>query len=160
MEIAVRWRDARTEVDRQNVFDEHGIRWSELLRLPYWDPTRYAVVDAMHNLFLGELRHHCMEVWGIDILVSSGEDGKVSRHIVCYGRGPECGIPGPCRGFENNNLPKRLDRYLPTEDENLPINQDASAPACEKPQGGTEHNFSPVNLWNLKNQKCSFGFFS
>lgn len=35
--------------------------------MPYWDPTRYAVVDAMHNLFLGELRHHCREVWGIDV---------------------------------------------------------------------------------------------
>lgn len=48
------------------IFGEHGLRWSDLLRLPYWDPTRYTVVDVMHNLFLGELRHHCRDVWGID----------------------------------------------------------------------------------------------
>nr|VWO97371.1 SPI-1 type III secretion system export apparatus protein SpaS (Secretory protein (Associated with virulence)) (Virulence-associated secretory protein) [Ganoderma boninense] len=62
------WRDAATEKDRHIAFDNHGIRWSELLRLPYWDPTRYAVLDAMHNLFLGELAHHCRGVWGADVV--------------------------------------------------------------------------------------------
>ncbi|RPD53229.1 hypothetical protein L226DRAFT_548599 [Lentinus tigrinus ALCF2SS1-7] len=64
---AAQWRDAPTESERTKIFDAHGIRWSELLRLVYWDPTQFAVVDAMHNLFLGEFRHHCREVWGIDI---------------------------------------------------------------------------------------------
>lgn len=78
-------RDAATDKVRQNIFDSYGIRWSELLRLPYWDPTRYAStsftrsyyslknliysryapLDAMHNLFLGELRHHCIKIWGL-----------------------------------------------------------------------------------------------
>lgn len=65
--IARQWRDACNRRDRDTLFDKHGLRWSELLRLPYWDPTQYAVVDAMHNLFLGELRHHCMDVWGINV---------------------------------------------------------------------------------------------
>ncbi len=67
VDIASHWRDAKTEAERKKIFDTHGLRWSEMLRLPYWDPTRYAVVDAMHNLFLGDLRHHCREVWGINI---------------------------------------------------------------------------------------------
>lgn len=67
LDIATRWRNAQTEKERETLFEKHGLRWSELLRLPYWDPTRFAVVDAMHNLFLGELRHHCREVWGIYI---------------------------------------------------------------------------------------------
>ena len=29
------------------------MRWTELLRLPYMDPIRFAVVDPMHCLFLG-----------------------------------------------------------------------------------------------------------
>ena len=66
------------------IFERHGIRWSELLRLPYWDPTRYALVDAMHNLYLGELRHHCMEVFGIDVKSaessSSDETKKIRPH--------------------------------------------------------------------------------
>ncbi|CAB5354474.1 unnamed protein product [Rhizophagus irregularis] len=38
---------------RDTHFKEHGVRWSELLRLPYMDPIRFAVVDPMHCLFLG-----------------------------------------------------------------------------------------------------------
>lgn len=64
--IATEWRDA-DKARRDELFEAHGLQWSELLRLPYWDPTRFAVLDSMHNLFLGELRHHCMNVWGIDI---------------------------------------------------------------------------------------------
>ncbi|TFK78580.1 hypothetical protein K466DRAFT_440186, partial [Polyporus arcularius HHB13444] len=52
---AEQWRDAKSEADRDAAFKQNGVRWSELLRLPYWDPTRFALVDSMHNLFLGEL---------------------------------------------------------------------------------------------------------
>ncbi|KAI0646436.1 hypothetical protein C8Q79DRAFT_926401 [Trametes meyenii] len=65
--IAREWLEAPSEGERKAIFEEHGIRWSELLRLPYWDPMRFPVVDAMHCLFLGDLRHHCQDVWGIDV---------------------------------------------------------------------------------------------
>ncbi|TFK82410.1 hypothetical protein K466DRAFT_500383 [Polyporus arcularius HHB13444] len=34
----------------------------------------------MHNLFLGELRHHCMEVWGIDIKDKPPSGKKTQPH--------------------------------------------------------------------------------
>ncbi|KAI0706040.1 hypothetical protein C8T65DRAFT_577464 [Cerioporus squamosus] len=34
----------------------------------------------MHNLFLGELRHHCREFWGIDIKDKSSDSQKVLPH--------------------------------------------------------------------------------
>ncbi|KIK20956.1 hypothetical protein PISMIDRAFT_104852, partial [Pisolithus microcarpus 441] len=58
--------DAETENVRQRIYDTFGIRWTELLRLPYWDPTRFIVVEAMHNFFLGDLQHHCRKVFGMD----------------------------------------------------------------------------------------------
>lgn len=61
------WRDASTNAAQEKHFKIHGLRWSELLNLPYWDPTRFSVLDAMHNLFLGEFQHHCRRVWGLDI---------------------------------------------------------------------------------------------
>lgn len=67
LKIAFQWLNASSSKAREKIFDCHGIRWSELLRLPYWDPTRYALVDAMHNLYLGALRHHCIDVLGIDV---------------------------------------------------------------------------------------------
>lgn len=30
-----------------------GVRYSILLRLPYFDPVRFTAIDIMHNLFLG-----------------------------------------------------------------------------------------------------------
>ncbi|PIL33265.1 hypothetical protein GSI_04715 [Ganoderma sinense ZZ0214-1] len=65
VELARAWRDAPTNKVREEKFDAHGLRWSELLRLPYWDPTRFTLLDSMHNLFLGELHHHCITLWGM-----------------------------------------------------------------------------------------------
>jgi hypothetical protein len=52
-QYAQEWLRCDTRGTRENHFKEHGVRWSELLRLPYMDPIRFAVVDPMHCLFLG-----------------------------------------------------------------------------------------------------------
>lgn len=56
--------DAANEKERSNVILTTGIRWSELYRLPYFDPSRFVVIDAMHNLFLGLIREH-FDILGI-----------------------------------------------------------------------------------------------
>lgn len=56
--VAKQWRDARSKAERDNVFSKHGIRWSELLRLPYWDATRFVVVEGVHALIIGLLQAH------------------------------------------------------------------------------------------------------
>ncbi|PIL35041.1 hypothetical protein GSI_02828 [Ganoderma sinense ZZ0214-1] len=78
--IAREWRDAGSEHERRAIFDSHGIRWSELYRLEYWDPTQFALVDMMHNLFLGELRHHCMEVFGVDVASEKRTPKNITLH--------------------------------------------------------------------------------
>ena len=35
----------------------HGVRYSVLMALPYFDPVRYTAIDCMHNLFLGTGKH-------------------------------------------------------------------------------------------------------
>jgi hypothetical protein len=73
--IAEQWRDADSEADRDAIFEEHGLRWTELLRLPYWDPTRFVLVDSMHALLLGLLKRHVQDIWGMDVKFDDG-DGK------------------------------------------------------------------------------------
>lgn len=73
------FKHAKTVTDQEVLAQEHGIRWSELLRLPYWDPIHFTVVDSMHNLYLGLLQDHCREVWGIDISVEESGDGLSSH---------------------------------------------------------------------------------
>ncbi len=77
---ARQWRDAETPKARKDLLGVFGLRWSELLRLPYWDPTRYALLDAMHNLYLGELRHHCMDVWGLREAEKRGKPLRTKAH--------------------------------------------------------------------------------
>jgi hypothetical protein len=50
---AYEWLQCNSKNSRDNHFKEHGVRWSELLRLPYMDSIRFAAVDPMHCLFLG-----------------------------------------------------------------------------------------------------------
>ncbi|KAG6825227.1 hypothetical protein H0H87_009979, partial [Tephrocybe sp. NHM501043] len=35
-----------------------GIWYTELLRLPYYKPSTFVVVDVMHNLFFGLIKEH------------------------------------------------------------------------------------------------------
>lgn len=72
-ECAQRWKDAPTVEAREKIFEESGVRWSELLRLPYWDPIRFTVVDSMHNLYLGLVKTHCRDVWGMQIDAEDGD---------------------------------------------------------------------------------------
>jgi hypothetical protein len=56
------WKNASTLAEQQKLFNQNGIRWSELWRLPYWDPTRQLMVDSMHCLFEGLVKAHVLEV--------------------------------------------------------------------------------------------------
>ncbi|KAJ3525025.1 hypothetical protein NMY22_g10750 [Coprinellus aureogranulatus] len=63
-EAAEEWRNASSKENRKKLYKKNGVRWSELLRLDYWDPVQNTVIDGMHNLLLGVVRHHFREVIG------------------------------------------------------------------------------------------------
>ena len=44
---------ARNKTERNKLESEFGCRYTVLLQLPYFDPTRMLIIDPMHNLFLG-----------------------------------------------------------------------------------------------------------
>ncbi|PKC16578.1 hypothetical protein RhiirA5_281903 [Rhizophagus irregularis] len=49
---AERWRLCKSKYERKKYISKTHVRWSELLRLPYFNLIRFLVVDLMHNLFL------------------------------------------------------------------------------------------------------------
>lgn len=55
-------RAATTSRERDKIFKNHGVRWSELWRLPYWNPVRMLVVDSMHCILEGLVPYHCRNV--------------------------------------------------------------------------------------------------
>ena len=59
---AEQWKNATTTAEQENIFKAHGTRWSELWRLPYWDPSCQLIVDSMHCIFEGLIQHHFRDV--------------------------------------------------------------------------------------------------
>lgn len=56
------WKHAATLKKRQDIEREYGVRFSELLRLPYYNSIRFSIVDPMHNALLGSAKH-IMMLW-------------------------------------------------------------------------------------------------
>ena len=47
------WKYAPTLADRNKIEHDFGIRYTELIRLTYFDTPRFTVVDPLHNILLG-----------------------------------------------------------------------------------------------------------
>lgn len=57
------WKESRTLTARESLRKKTGIRWSELNRLPYWDPVMSVGLGVMHNWLEGVLQHHFRYRW-------------------------------------------------------------------------------------------------
>jgi len=44
---------ASTPTEQSNIESENGSRFSELMYLPYYDCVHFAIIDPMHDIFLG-----------------------------------------------------------------------------------------------------------
>ena len=77
---AKEWKECTSERGRESLFKLHGVRWSALLDLPYWNPILYSVVDQMHAAYLGLYQTHCRRLWGIDLSVEGGDGTILSTH--------------------------------------------------------------------------------
>ncbi|KAJ8514310.1 hypothetical protein ONZ45_g8127 [Pleurotus djamor] len=107
LDVATQWRDANSTAERERLTQSTGIRWSELLRLPYWDPIQFTVIDTMHNLFLGLYQSHCREIWGMNIESRDGdatEDHHTPPHV------PSAEDMASGRDFLRNRSLKQLEK--------------------------------------------------
>ncbi|KAJ3739971.1 hypothetical protein DFH05DRAFT_1406384 [Lentinula detonsa] len=60
------YKNAQTLVERKAIFETHGVRWSSLWLLDYWNPTRMLVIDTMHCILEGLVHYHCRHVLRLD----------------------------------------------------------------------------------------------
>src|SRR5256714_6187641 len=56
-------KECNTEDARKTHVSETFVRWSEIYRLPYFDPTKFLIVDPMHCLFLGIAKWIVTRLW-------------------------------------------------------------------------------------------------
>ncbi|CAB4011940.1 Hypothetical predicted protein [Paramuricea clavata] len=69
-----------THEEQKKAESNYGVRYSELLRLPYFDCIRFTVIDPMHNLFLGTAKH-TMETWLNASILTSADLEKVQKKV-------------------------------------------------------------------------------
>ncbi|KAG2064014.1 hypothetical protein BDR04DRAFT_1036466 [Suillus decipiens] len=64
-EYAEQWRDATTSSEHERLFKAHGMHYSELWCLLYWDPSQQLVIDPMHCILEGLVQHHTQNLPGL-----------------------------------------------------------------------------------------------
>ncbi|KAJ3906770.1 hypothetical protein F5879DRAFT_987125 [Lentinula edodes] len=73
------WLNAKTPKERNEIEFFYGTRYSELWRLPYWNPIKQLLVDPMHIFFLILMQRLAREVLGLDNPESSEEEHRKSK---------------------------------------------------------------------------------
>ncbi|KAG5715117.1 hypothetical protein E4T56_gene17600, partial [Termitomyces sp. T112] len=83
-EQAKKYFNASSPEEAQDIVNSSGVRWTELLRLPYYKQSSSLVVDVMHNLFLGLIKEHFRSILGYDEgKTKKGQDrGKPTKGLV------------------------------------------------------------------------------
>lgn len=71
------WKKASNEKQRSLHFEASGLRYSPLLRLPYWNPVFYTVIDSMHMLDLNLFQNHCRSLFQIDLKHVGGDTSHI-----------------------------------------------------------------------------------
>ena len=61
-EHILKYNDACTATDHHELERKYAVRYSELLRLPYFDIVEQHVIDPIHNLLLGTGKY-LMKLW-------------------------------------------------------------------------------------------------
>lgn len=69
-QLAEAYQNFATWEEQEAHFKTHGVRWTELWRLPYWNPSRQLVVDPMHCILEGVVQAHCREILGLTTVSS------------------------------------------------------------------------------------------
>ena len=59
-------RKCKTKSELSQKQSQAGCRYSILLKLPYFDPIRFLIVDPMHNLYLGSAKHY-LKIYGLTV---------------------------------------------------------------------------------------------
>lgn len=56
VEVAMKHKHAKTAKERQDIERSHGVRYTVLLTLPYYNAITFCMIDPMHNLLLGSAK--------------------------------------------------------------------------------------------------------
>lgn len=88
---AFEWKHGKTLSACHKIEQEYGARYTELLRLPYFDTIRFSVVDPMHNILLGT---SMVTLWKEHGLLSSNDFSHIQKNVNQFVTPPDIGRIG------------------------------------------------------------------
>lgn len=93
-------KECRTKAAIAAIESKSGCRYTELLRLPYFNPTR---IDRMHNVFLGSGKHILKDIWIGQGLITESQFDLIQYRVDRIISPPDVGrIPNKIRfGFSS-----------------------------------------------------------
>ena len=104
-ENAQAWRRCNSDASQSRFVKQTGVRWSELLRLPYFDPVRFVTVNPMHFLFLGIAKCIVKRIWVDEEILTTNTLKMVQKKMDEFQIPSDLGrIPGKIHageGFSN-----------------------------------------------------------
>lgn len=89
-EQGLRWKHAATLVEQHTIEREFGVRYSELLRLPYFDTVRFSVIDPMHNILLGSAKHTIV-LWKSLGILNESSNNHIQDIVNSFSTPPDVG---------------------------------------------------------------------
>ena len=89
-EQGLKWKHAATQAERHTIEREFGVRYSELLRLPYFDTVHFSVIDPMHNIFLGSAKH-TIALWKSLGILSESSNSHIQDIVDRFSTPPDVG---------------------------------------------------------------------
>ena len=82
--VCQKLRQCTTSVAKETLQTQHGIKYSVLIELPYFDPIRFTIIDPMHNLFLGTAKHVMKNLWMKKNIITSDHLELIQARVDTY----------------------------------------------------------------------------
>lgn len=94
---------------KQQKEKEYGTRFTELMRLPYFNCIRFHIITPMHNLFTGTAKHIMNNIWFDNTSTVINKNQLIIVHSSSEILGGGVGIN--CNGMfhEGFNIQKKID---------------------------------------------------
>ena len=81
---------AQNKTEQAELESSNGVRYSQLFKLPYFDPIESHVVDPMHNLLLGTAKH-VFKVWLEKGILTTDKVNEIDKLMNAIGTVSEMG---------------------------------------------------------------------
>ncbi len=89
-EQGMKWKHSTTLAKRHEIEKTYGVRYSELLRLPYFDTIRFTVIDPMHNILLGSAKR-MVTMWKSIGFLTESSNSQIQSIVDKFCTPPDVG---------------------------------------------------------------------